>query len=451
MSNIIKDEITLHGHLVGIGKIRKDGSEDFHWLEKPIHNKIVAQGLDYLFQQNGSDNVLSYGSYDYPYVNASTMFATNTANYQYAYNLSTGTYTIGCLEYMAYGNGTGSTEFNMTDLVSRISDYSNSKKTGYPMCGTQEISYGHYKMRISHISAAAQEDTNVTEIGWYGRYGTQEMRNPTNTFVMFSRVALDSPYELSTGEQLITTYELTLNFGNCDAVEDINFFGLTDVDGTTPLKAQVKRIIYKTANDDSYNDMAEYGETKYNFPTITRYGKSVIADMRGFGSSDAGAKIAKPKILPLNYLKSGSYYSGYWTELRPWFWTADKDFPAQYSPDNVNTSTNCDTTSAAPQVIFQPYTAGNFYRDIVIVCGQLFPNNTPLEGYTDIHYINFNGMAYRFGYYADEVNPETGETESVWHPQAIRKYGNKILKLKFRTTLATSDTIGMADVNSQEP
>ena len=354
---------------------------------------------------------------------------------------------------MAYGTGTGHSNFNMTDLVSRTSEYSDVKKTGYPMCGTTEISYGHYKMRITHLSGVAQSDTMVSEIGWYGRYGTNQVLNPTNTYILFSRVALSTPYELSIGEQLITTYELTINFSDCDAVRNIDFFGLTDVDGITPLKALAKRIIYRTSNDDTYSGMASNSEAKYNFPTITTYGKSVIADFTGFGSdsSEITSKVSRPKMVPLNFLRCHPYWNGSWAELRPWFWTADKDFPAQYSPETVNTSTNCDTSSSAPQVIHQPYTAGSFYRDIGLIFGQLCPNNTPLEGYTDIHYINFNGMAYRFGYYADEVNPETGETESVWHPQAIRKYGNKILKMKFRTSLATSDTAGQAEVNSQEP
>jgi hypothetical protein len=157
-------------------------------------------------------------------------------------------------------------------------------------------------------------------------------------------------------------------------------------------------------------------------------------------------------MVPLNFLAvTNNYYGIPWERLRPWFWTSDKNFPAQYSPETVTIGTNCDTSSSAPQVIYQPYTRGNFYRDILVIFGQLSPNNIPIDGYTDIHYINFNGMAYRFGYYADEVNPDTGEIESVWHPQAIRKYGNKILKLKFRTALATSDTNGSVEVNSQEP
>ena len=449
MGNIIKDETTLHGRLVGIGKVRKDGSEEFRWLEKPIHNKIVAQGLDYLFQQNGSDNVISNASSQRAADNCSTMFATSTC-YRGAGNTSTGTFTYGCLEYMAYGNGTGPSEFNMTDLVSRLSSYSDTKKTGYPMCGTTEVSYGHYKMHITHMSTVAQTDTTVTEIGWYGRYGTNNPTSPSNTYIMFSRVLLDTAYELSAGEQLITTYELILNFDHCDTIDDITFFGLNDIDGITPLHAQAKRIIYRVTDQQDYNGMASTTEAKYNFPMITTYGKSVVAGFRSFGASDI-SYVVPPKMVPLNFLKLNNYYNQYWTELRPWFWTADKDFPAQYSPETVNTSTNCDTSSSAPQVIYQPYTAGNFYRDIAIIFGQLCPNNTPLEGYTDIHYINFNGMAYRFGYYADEVNPETGLTESVWHPQAIRKYGNKILKMKFRTSLATSDTAGQAEVNSQEP
>jgi hypothetical protein len=38
----------LGGRLVGIGVIHKDGSEDYKWLDKPIHNKIVSGGLDHL-------------------------------------------------------------------------------------------------------------------------------------------------------------------------------------------------------------------------------------------------------------------------------------------------------------------------------------------------------------------------------------------------------------------
>ena len=52
MKNIISDKIGLSGRLVGIGKIMKDGSKEFHWLEKPISNMMLSKGVDKIFLLN---------------------------------------------------------------------------------------------------------------------------------------------------------------------------------------------------------------------------------------------------------------------------------------------------------------------------------------------------------------------------------------------------------------
>ena len=232
--------------------------------------------------------------------------------------------------------------------------------------------------------------------------------------------------------------------------EEIEFFGLTDVDGVTPLKAQVKRIIARSNNDDHYSNMASYEEWKYSFPMISTYGRAVMYGCRSNGYSDVKSYDITPKILPPCVRNFTSYYNSYWWSLRPYFWLADKEFPAKYSAEPA-TSSNADTSSSQAIITFKNYVADSFEREIIVSLGQYYPNNTPLESYTDIHYLNFCGMAYRFGYYTTEHNEETGEDEQVWHPQALRKYGNKILKITFKNKLVPSNTQGEVDVDTENP
>jgi hypothetical protein len=50
-----------------------------------------------------------------------------------------------------------------------------------------------------------------------------------------------------------------------------------------------------------------------------------------------------------------------------------------------------------------------------------------------IHFMRVRGMDYRFGYYEEDG--------TTWHPQALRKFGNQILKFTFRTRYVTEDTV----------
>ena len=55
---MIIDKNYLHGQVVGIGKIRRDGSEEFRMLYNPVGNKIVSGGLDDLLMCEGNPNTV---------------------------------------------------------------------------------------------------------------------------------------------------------------------------------------------------------------------------------------------------------------------------------------------------------------------------------------------------------------------------------------------------------
>lgn len=96
-------EQTLHGLVVGLGVQHKDGSKDFKWLDKPIHNRIVSCGLDAFFQYNGSNTAL---------INVSS---TNDTIYNYGNRfLGARNRTMGLLAYFGIGTGGSPTNFSTT-------------------------------------------------------------------------------------------------------------------------------------------------------------------------------------------------------------------------------------------------------------------------------------------------------------------------------------------------
>jgi len=49
---ITNNSVHLEGYLVGYGIIHKDGTEEYHTLEKPVHNKIVKNGINQMLMYN---------------------------------------------------------------------------------------------------------------------------------------------------------------------------------------------------------------------------------------------------------------------------------------------------------------------------------------------------------------------------------------------------------------
>lgn len=429
---MLHDKYILGGKLVGIGKIHTDGSEDYQELAKPVGNKIVSQGLDQLFLLNGTQSTeYTFGEqytwvtlgFQGDYIPQQAMWA-DSGYYSWYYNGATHYVSTspsrptGVLEWVRYGTGTSSTRFDSTDLENPVSSFYHTKKTGWPLCGTRMVQYGTYRMHITHVSPAAEDNVSVSEIEWYTRYGTNGSGSNIpedylgDTYKMFSRIKLPSAYTLYKGEQLITTYELVLSFDCVEPTVLDSFFGLTDVDGNT-LKGECFRTIYSSGSEFGFpyiNDSGNGAHHKHN---------SYIPVML----SPRVSKFCNPE---------GTSYPAYKDSLHFFYSdaTTQRNFPAQNAYD---TNLLHDDTVARETITYADYVPGTFYRDVRVTVPHLCPNMSDLDNeYKDINYINMMGLAVRFGYYDSDNN---------WVPQAFRKYANRVLKLSFRTSFSTVDTV----------
>ena len=407
---ILDNNKFLGGHLVGIGKVRANGEVEYKELEKPIHNRITSVGLDHLFLFGGADQANANNG-------ANADMALWVGNGRSAY--SSYKYRAGALEYMSYGSGTTATAFTDTDLSNGSGSYSNTKQTSsataQTLNGTKVNSYGNYSFRVTHKSAAAAATTTVNEIGWYGAY-TNNTSSITpgaanTTMVLFARVVLPSPITLNSGEYLLTTYQLDETNANTIASTISDFFGLKDSNGNT-LQAQQKVIRKQNTTSGVF-------QCTLNEPYITYSGS--------FGNANYY------RFFPAFVFSENSYYTG---QSFGYSTNSSMTFPADGSSDE-SSLTRFDASGSKGtnwNVDISSYTgvgSTNKYRDRTYTTGAYNPNmlSNP-TGYTDIYYINVNGMAYRFGYYDN----------GVWVPQAWRKYANQAVTFTFRTRYSTPDT-----------
>lgn len=107
MGIIATDKRTLSGYLVGIGKRRADGSEDFQSI-KPVKNMIVKQGLNNWLRYNNSNSALLHTS------SMQTIFQWPISN----------------IEYCLYGLGNAANDFATTTELASLPNQTpyNSKK-----------------------------------------------------------------------------------------------------------------------------------------------------------------------------------------------------------------------------------------------------------------------------------------------------------------------------------
>jgi hypothetical protein len=394
----------LGGHLVGIGKITKSGEVIYNKLEKPIHNRITSVGLDHLFQFSGSahPNVEWRNSYSSSAVGFASYFVGKEGN------SSKASYRAGVLEYVAFGNGTSSTNFDDTTLASQIGGYSDTKYYGTAstgLCGSIVNSFGNLSHKITHQSATVSETTTINEIGWFGAYDTT---SSYSNKVLFARVVLPSPITLQAGEYLLTTYQLDETISNNTETTINDFFGLKDPNGNT-LQAAQKIARYCSGMSSTNSPMA-------STPFITKTGE---------GGYSASAQMTPTCFYPVycyNEVKSQISYNTSSSKTFP----TDGDyvssmtyFDSSYSDFNGGTSS------------YNGVGSTNKYRDITYISGAFNPNmESNPAGYQDIYFIVANGMCYRFGYYDN----------GTWVPQALRKYANKQLTFTFRVRYSTADT-----------
>ena len=153
----INETAKLEGYVVGIGKVKLDGTEEFTWLDNPKHNRIVSTGLDHLMCYNGSTT----GFY-------SSISSSPTEPAMWLGNLNN---HYGALNFCKIGTNKTPTEFTDTDLKAPIGSMTSILKTGEPFCGTKCNSDGEYILRVSHISTAVPIQCKIWELGLFGQYG----------------------------------------------------------------------------------------------------------------------------------------------------------------------------------------------------------------------------------------------------------------------------------------
>lgn len=406
---MINESVKLEGYVVGIGKIKVDGTEEFEWLEEPKHNRIVSVGLDHIMCYDG--NTTGYFTSETLVPTKPAMWLGNLNNH------------YGALSFCKIGTGKKETEFTDTDLQTQVGTISSTLRTGEPFCGTKCISEGVYVLRVSHNSNPVPTQCKIWEVGLFGQYG--EGANKVNP--MFARVKLDKGIELNAGERLIFTYDLHISYADIEPVEDENFCGLLDSKGE-PLKYS-RKIYFKYTKDSS----AKYSDKLLRDLYITKLGEEA-----GYTSNTDNNYFFR---LPVYYYNAVGNYGDYDS--------------TGYSLQRQNFDVlDASLSKARAEALADNYTydvldyegVGNKdkHRDITICMGLYNPNMEDATDYSDIQFLRIRGMNYRFGYYT--INEETGVKE--WNEQSLRKWANQTMTFTIRTRYVTEDTF---DINGNDP
>ena len=416
-------EQTLHGLVVGLGKIRKDGSKEFRWLDKPIHNRIVSGGLDYFLKFNGNNG--------YHYTGTYWGIQRNLFNPWRRYQVAESSYCTysGCLQFMSIGTDGSPTAFQDTSLKSQVGGYSETP--AYSVVPYNGVMVDERNTKVLHLritlqSIAVENDTVVREVGWHGKIYTFE------TYPMFSRVVLPEPVPLAAGERLTVCYQMNATLGWDEREVDAPVFaGLLDPDGNQ-VRAFTKRLVNNGISDSNIGT--------YIDSDVSR--KLIEYIINGYGNG-SGPKNATP----------GAGYTVQPSDLKfvmsPPFVTfsneADCSAKALFSSTNPNFSypTNNNASGSFPSVsvgslngsfVVADHIDGTKSRDISVTIAPDWPSQS--EGYQDIYGLIYFGCFIRFGHYdnTDLSNP-------VWVPKPWRKQFGQSYKFTFRYKLSTADTV----------
>lgn len=410
-------EQTLHGLLVGLGKIRKDGSKEFHWLDKPIHNRIVSGGLDEFFMYNGSP---TDSCYNYWNVYNNNRFLSDDSGQG-----------LGLLKYMAIGTDGTATEFTDTGLKSQVGLYSNEYTyTSVPYWGTRINSDDTISLRVQRTSVAVESDTVVREIGLF------EKNSSSETYYMFSRVVLPSPVDLLAGEKLTIVYQLNVTYANLSETDTPSSLlsGLLDSDGN-PLRGRSSfRMVFKSNSTSGGPYTIPRDTWMLNLPSSltgpffgingVNVGNNPFGQYNKYGTELGSPFLSTDRNGNRSAMLFYSIDSGYSLTL-PQFAAVNNG----QHPDNLVTTLDSNYMTCT----VKPYTIGNYYRDIEFV---LTPGFINTESYVDIYAISCNSFLTRFGYY-DNTEPDN----PVWVAKPWRKEFGKSYKITFRYKLTTTDTV----------
>lgn len=379
---ITTDTRTLSGYLVGIGKIHKDGSEDYQII-KPIKNMIVKQGLNNWLRYNGNDSLLA------PQTDQTSEVWSWPAKH---------------IDYCLFGLSNDANDFATTTELAQLPNINpyKTKRTSWPYCGTKPYdNNGKYIIRVSHVSPAVTNNYPVKEIGYYTRFSG-------GTLKLFSRIALPFTYQLDAGDQLITTYELVINFPYSYSETPTLQTTLKDANGVN-LDGIAKLTVGKN-NNNIY----------FNFPHIKENGNYEISFNTNSSSYKSIAMIA-----PIFTSASTDH-----TSLN--YFDAVRDFPANGTPDtNDANGIKCDESASRAIPTVSDYLLDTFSRNIIINCPTFWPKMTDPTQYTDIYYLNFLSFAVKLGHTVD----------GVFTPAAWRKYANHTARFVYKQTVVTQESI----------
>ena len=337
----------LGGKLLGFD-IERDGIKiQTVRFDNPIKNTVVKKCLDNLLMFNGTNSV-------------------PTANYVEAaaslfFNYSSNAGRWGVFNYSALGDGTGNTDVNDTDLKNRITGFTSTRVSGSGYCGTYyDTTNDIIKERIAH-SHTIETDFNIREIGYFNRYWG------TDIYELSSRIALDAPVPVQTGDVFTSIYEIDIYLQGEELITD--FFGMGAV--------RKRNAIKRAANG--------YGiDGQCSLPTINSSGTVQYPSNKG-GAAPVFVPVYSQRNLLNNYFVDAVVYMvpnvskvNQFTGHIPSFYCSDGDW--YYSNGNV------------AQRLVKDYTPGNFYRDATY---KLSPDWA--SGSNSIYGLIVNGSVYAFG------------------------------------------------------
>lgn len=433
------NETTLHGLVVGLGVQHKDGSKDFKWLDKPIHNRIVQSGIDYLLTFNGSNS----NYYDMVNYNGPNCIYNPWRRMLNGGESSTCSYN-GALQYMAIGTDGTATEFTNTALGSQVGGYSETPAystvpyNGF-MVETRNTKTLH--LRITLQSVAVENATTVREVGWFGKIYGQSV------YPMFSRVVLPAPVELAAGEMLIVCYQLNVTLGWDEyELSSSLLSGFLDSDGNQ-VRAYSKRIVNNFMTDANIGKwlsstygggsttMPEYiisgnGSGSYNNSTSTNlYSNSAL-------NTTDNSQWYKYVMMPPFVRQTFAYNTDANSYGRPSWCLLYNISGNNVEPNPSATMVDPDSkyNSTIGSYTIADHESGTNYRDISVTVEPSWPNMD--YGYTDVYAVIYNGIVIKFGHY-DTTDP----SNPVWVPKPWRKQYGERYEFTFRTQFSTADTI----------
>lgn len=359
----------LGGYLIGYGLKKKNGDFKQVIFDTPIHNTITKHCLNNLLMFNGT-NAVPTGNY--------------TGNYMSIFVKYNGTCDrYGVFDHCGLGSRTGNTDINDTGLKNLVGEITRTKKTGNGWCGTIiDSPNACVKLRISHTHNITN-DFAISEIGWFNRI------YPSGEFTLSSRVQLDTPVTVESGDTFFSIYEIVIAWQGIERFSDLAGLGSGyKVNGINVGDSRIGLPLIDT-NGNPYSGATHSGGSGYSYP--------------------------RPKIfMPWSInqpIGPGDFRYQYICKLG-----ADYNKLLSFSGSTPSSPTD---GSKISNIVIHDYIQDTYYRDFEFVCSpDFFDANT--------YGIFANGTLYRFGTFDENDN---------FTPTPITI--NSALKIKVRQSWST--------------